>query len=105
MISLLPGQSFVGLMVRQLLQDRLEQGFSDNRRLLPRQNLTPVFDLADEEPVAQQVGEGAAAKRNAPASFARAGGFCLRADAPCLEVAHQFVDAGYLKVPAEDDPD
>ena len=55
MSSLLPGQSPVGLMGRQLLLDRLEQGFIDNRRLLPRQKLNPVFDLADEEPVAEQV--------------------------------------------------
>ena len=53
----------------------------------------------------EQVGEGATAKGNAPACFARARDFCLCADAPCLEIAHQFVDAGYLKVLAEDDPD
>src|SRR6516164_7031494 len=93
MSSLLPGQSPVGLMGRQLLLDRLEQGFIDNRRLLPRQKLTPVFDLADEEPVAEQVGEGAAAKGNAPASFARAEGLGLCADAPRLEVRTNLAGA------------
>jgi hypothetical protein len=50
-ICLLPGQSPMGLMGRQLLLDGLEQGSVQDRRLLSGQDLTPVFDLADEEAV------------------------------------------------------
>ena len=56
-------------MGRQFLLNGLEQGSVQDRRLLPGQDLTPVFDLADEEPVPEEVGEGSSAKRDASAGL------------------------------------
>ena len=57
MICLLSGQGLVGLMGRQLLLNGLEQALIHDRRLLSGQDLTPVFDLANKEPVPKEVGE------------------------------------------------
>jgi hypothetical protein len=59
----LPGQDLVGPVGRQFLLNGLEQGLVDDRRLLAGQDLTPVFDLADEKPVSEEVGEGPIALR------------------------------------------
>jgi hypothetical protein len=64
-VRFLPGQSFVGLMCRQLLLDGLEQGLVDDRRLLPRQDLIAVPDFANEKLVAEEVGEGPSSERDA----------------------------------------
>jgi hypothetical protein len=48
----------MGLMGRQLLLHRLKQALVHDRRLFPRQHFAPVVDLANEEPVAQEMGEG-----------------------------------------------
>ena len=77
MIGFLPGQGLVGLMGRQLLLNGLEQGAVQDRRLLSRQDLTPVFDLADEKTVPEEVGEGSSSERDASAGLARAEDPCL----------------------------
>ena len=61
-VRLLPGQCLMGLMGRQLVLHRLKQALVHDRRLFPRQDLAPVTDLANEEPVAEEMGEGAPAK-------------------------------------------
>src|SRR6516225_4092902 len=71
-VRLLPGQGLMGLMGRQLVLHRLKQALVDDRRLFPRQDLAPVVDLANEEPVAEEMGEGAPAKGNAAAGVAGA---------------------------------
>jgi len=81
-------------MGRQFLLHRLEQGLVDDRRLLPEQDLTPVPDFADEEPVAEEVGEGSSAERDASAGLAAAEGPRLGADVLDPEVPDKFVDAG-----------
>ena len=85
--------------------DSLEQAFVHDGSLLPRKNLALVADLTDEEPVAEEVGEGASAERNAPAGLTR------RTERPRLgtdvfgsEIAHELIDAGYLQIPAKDQP-
>jgi hypothetical protein len=71
MIGLLPGQGLVGLMGRQLLLDGFKQALVHDRRVFPRQHFALVSDLANEEAVAKEVGEGTSAERNASAGFAR----------------------------------
>ena len=76
-ICLLSGQGLVGLVSRQLLLNGLEQGSVQDRRLFSGQDLTPVFDLANEKPVAEEVGEGSSSERDASAGLARAEDPCL----------------------------
>src|ERR1700748_3238983 len=94
----------MGLMVGQLSLDSFKQGLVDDRGLLAGQYLAFVFDLTDKEPIAQEMREGASAKRNAPAGLAGAEGSRLGEDVLGLEVPYQFVDAGDFKIPAEDQP-
>src|SRR5262249_21344176 len=98
-VGFLPGQGLVGLMGRQLFLNRLEQGSVQDRRL---QDLTSIFDLADKEPVPEEVGEGSTSERNASAGLAAAEGFCLGAEVFGPEVPDKFVDAGDLEISAED---
>ena len=42
-------------MIRELLLDRIEQGVVNDRWLLGGQDLTLISDLADIEPVAQEI--------------------------------------------------
>src|SRR6516164_11477794 len=65
-VRLLPGQGLMGLMGRQLVLHSLKQALVHDRRLFPRQDLAPVVDLANEEPVAQQMGERALPKGMPP---------------------------------------
>jgi len=67
-ICLLPGQGSMGLVSRKLLLNRPEQGSVEDRRLLLGQDLTPVFDFADEKPVPEEVGEGSSSERDASGS-------------------------------------
>src|SRR6516165_6058808 len=92
-------------MGRQFLLNGLEQGSVQDRRLRPGQNLTPVFDFADEEPVPEEVGEGSSAERDAPAGLAAAEGPCPGTDVFGSEVPDKFVDAGDLEISAVDHPD
>src|SRR4029077_14573708 len=62
-------------------------------------------DFANEKAVPEEVGEGSSSKRYASAGLARAEGPCLGADVLCPEIAHEFVDAGYLEISAKDHPD
>src|SRR6516225_12224413 len=105
MVGLLSGQDLVGLVSRQLLLNGLKQGLVDDRRLLPGQDLTPVSDLANEKPVAEEVGEGSSAERDASAYLARAEGPCPGADVFGSGVTAEFADAGDLEISAKDHPD
>src|SRR6516162_761520 len=92
-VGFVPGKGLVSLMVRQLLLDGLEQSAVDNGRLFAWEDLTPVFDFPDEEPIAQKVGEGTSAEGNASADLAGTEGPRLGIDVPCPEVPDQLVDA------------
>ena len=50
-----PDAGRVGPLIRQLLLDRIEQGAVNDRWLLAGQDLTLISDLADIEPVAQEI--------------------------------------------------
>ena len=69
-IGFLSGQSFVGLMGRQLLLDRLEQALIHDRWLLPRQDLALILDLTDIEPVAQEIEQRSSLEWDATAGAA-----------------------------------
>jgi hypothetical protein len=74
--------------------------------LLPRQDLIPVPDFANEEPVAEEVGEGPPSERDAPTSLARrVVRSRLGADVFGSEVTDKLVDAGDLEISAKDQPD
>ena len=92
-------------MGRQLLLNGLEQALIHDRRLLSGQDLTPVFDLANKEPVPKEVGEGSSSERDASTGLARAEGPCPGADVSGPEVPDKFVDAGYSQISAKDHPD
>ena len=96
-VRLLPGQCLVGLMGRQLVLHRLKQALVHDRRLFSWQHFALVTDLANEEPVAQQMGERAPAKGNAAAGVARRP---ERSDVFGHEVAREFVDPADLQVAA-----
>ena len=66
--------------------DSLEQGLVQDRRLFSWQDLAFVFDLANEEAVPEEVGEGPSSERDAAAGLARAEGSRLGADVLCPEV-------------------
>jgi hypothetical protein len=105
-IGLLPRPRFMGPLCRQLLLDSLEQAPVHDRRLLSWQNLAFVPDLADEEPVAQNVREGAPAERDASASpSGRAERSCLGADVFGFEIADKLVGAGHFQISPKDQPD
>src|SRR5215831_974626 len=102
MVGFLPGQGLVGLMGRQFLLNGLEQGLVQDRQLLPGQDLALVFDLSDEEAVAEEVGEGSSSEWDASAGLAAAEGPRLGADVSGPEVPDKFVDAGDLEISAKD---
>ena len=75
-----PGQQMIGFVayggaVRPLgegfLPDRIKQRAIHDRRLLARQDLILVFDLADIEVIAQQIVQRAAAERDPTAGRTR----------------------------------
>ena len=100
-----PRQELVGLVTYEgavrplgkcLLPARIKQRAIHDRRLLTRQNLILVFDLADIEVVAQQVVQRAAPERDPAARHTRASGF--GPDVAFSEVPQQFVDTAKFEV-------
>jgi len=57
-------------LIRQLLLDRIEQGAVNDRWLLAGQDLTLISDLADIEPVAQEIEQRSSLEWDATADAA-----------------------------------
>ena len=76
----------VGPLGEGFLPDRLKQCAIHDRRLLARQDLILVFDLADIEVIAQYIVQRAAAKRDAAARCSRGELLCSGSDVAFSEV-------------------
>jgi hypothetical protein len=62
----------------------------------PRKDFAPVLDLANKEPVAEEVGEGASAERDASADLPRAERSRL-GDVLGSKIAREFVQATIVR--------
>ena len=94
-----------GPLIRQLLLDRIEQGAVHNRWLLAGQDLTLVSDLADIEPVAQEIEQRSPLERDATAGATGRKQPCLGADVTFFEISNQGIDAAEFEIALEDQPD
>jgi hypothetical protein len=84
------------------LSDSLKQGPIHDRRLLARQDLILVFDLADIEAVAQEVIQGTPAERDSAAGRSRREQPAFGPDVALSEIPQQFVDTAKFEVSPED---
>src|SRR6267378_890526 len=87
------GVSSVGPLIGELLLDGIKKLSIHDRWLLAGQDFTLVFDLADIEPVAQQIEQRAAFEGNAATGRTGCAQSCLGSDVFISEVSHQRVDA------------
>src|SRR5579871_4832041 len=91
-------------MGRQLLLDFVEQSFVHDRRLLSRQNLSLVCDLANEEAVAKEMRKRSSPEWYPTPCLAGAEGPSLRADVALLEITRQLVDPADFEIPSKNNP-
>jgi hypothetical protein len=59
-----------GPLIRKLLLNRIEEGTVHDRRLLARQDVALISDLADIKPVAQEIGQRSPLERDVTAGAA-----------------------------------
>src|SRR6202790_4116393 len=102
MIRLVAYNGAVGPLDEGFLADCLKQRTIHDRRLLTRQDLILVFDLADIEVVTQQVIQRAAPERDPAARRTRGKQSGFGPDVAFSEVPKQFVDAAKFEVSPED---
>src|SRR6476646_233041 len=105
MVGLATYDGAMGPLGEGLLSDRFKQRSIHDQRLLARQDLVLVFDLADVEVVTQQIVQRAAAERDATAGRTRRELLCFGSDVAFSEVPYQFVDAAEFEVALEDRSD
>jgi hypothetical protein len=70
MVACVADTGLGGPLIGKLLLDRIEQGAIHYRRLLAGQDFTLVSDLADIEPVAQEIEQRSTLERDAAAGAA-----------------------------------
>ena len=92
-------------MVGELLLNCIKKLPLHDRRLLAGQDFTLVFDLADIEPVAQQIEQRAAFEGNAAMGRTGCAQSCLCSDVLVFEVSRQRIDTAEFQVSAVDQPD
>jgi hypothetical protein len=80
-------------LIRKLLLDRIEQGALHDRRLLTRQDVALVFDLADIKPIAQEIEQRSPLEWDAAAGAASCKQLGLCADVAVLEISNQSIDS------------
>src|SRR5260221_899466 len=95
----------VGLLGEVFLPDWVKQRAIHDRRLLARQDLILVFDLADIEVVTQQIVQRATAERDATARRARREPFCPGPNVAFFEIPNELVDAPEFEISSEDPSD
>src|SRR5882724_11423773 len=91
-VACVPDTAPGGPLIRKLLLDRIEQGALHDRWLLAGQDLALVFDLADIEPVAEQVEQRSPLERDATAGGAGCKQPCLGPDVALFEISNQGID-------------
>jgi hypothetical protein len=89
-------------LIRQFLLDCIEQGAVHDRRLRAGQDVALVSDLADIEPVAQEIEQASPLERDATAGAAQP---CLGADVTLLEISNQGIDAAKFEIAPKDQSD
>ena len=92
-------------MVGQLLLHLIEQSPVYDCRLLPGQNFSLVFDLANKEAVAKKVRERSSPEWNATSRLAGAESPHLCVDFAFPKIARKFVDPADFEIPPKDQPD
>ena len=92
-------------MICQLLLDRIEQKAVHDRWLLAGQDFTLVSDLADIEPVAQEIEQRSPLEWDAAAGAAGRKQPCLGADVTLLEISNQSIDPAKLEIAPKDQSD
>ncbi len=95
----------VGPLGEAFLPDCVKQRTIHDRRLLARQDLILVFDLADVEVIAKQVVQCAAAERDATTRRSRREPFDSGSDVAFPEVPNQFVDTAEFEISPVDRSD
>ena len=84
-------------LLRQLGLDVSNSSLVEDRRLLARQDLALEHHLANVEPVAEQIGEGASREPNPADLLSRLQGAPLCDDALTPQVRHEQVEAAELR--------
>src|SRR5258706_6859145 len=105
MVGLAAHDGAVRPLGKRFLPNRFKQRTIQARRLLARQDLVLVFDLADIEVVAQQVVQRTTAERYSAARRARRELLGPCSDVSFFEVPYQFVNAAEFQVSPEDQSD
>ena len=92
MVACIPDAGPGGPLIRKLLLDRIEQGAVHERWLLAGKDLTLISDLADIEPIAQEIEQRSPPERDATAGATGRKQPCLGADVTFLKIANQGID-------------
>src|SRR5437763_15200586 len=90
---------------RELLLDCIKELSIQDRWLLARQNFALVFDLADIEPIAQEIEQRSALEQNAAADSTGCEQPFLCSDILISEVAHHRVHPTEFEIASVDQPD
>jgi hypothetical protein len=91
-------------LIAELLLNCIKKLPIHDRWLLARQDFTLVFDLADIEPVAQQIEQGAAFEENASMGRTGCAQSYLCSDVFVFEIPHQRIDPAEFEVSPVDQP-
>src|SRR5260370_30339096 len=98
MVGFAFGVISVGPLIGELLLNCIKKLPIHDRGLLAGQDFTFVFDLADIEPVAQQIEQRSAFEGNAAMGNTGCAQSYLRSDVSISEVPHQRIDSAELKI-------
>src|SRR6266478_7717199 len=105
MVGFAFGVISVGPLIGELLLNRIKKLPVHDGWLLTGQDLALVFDLADIEPVAQQIEQRSAFERNAAMGSTGCAQSFLCSEVFISEVPHQRIDPAEFEVSAVDQPD
>src|SRR5258707_895095 len=95
----------VGPLIGEPLLNCIKKLPIHNRGLLAGQDFTLVFDLADIEPVAQQIEQRSAFERNAATGRTGCAQSYLCSEVVVSEVPYQRIDSAEFEVSPVDQPD
>ena len=105
MVARITDTGLGGPLIGKLLLDRIKQGALHDRRLLAGQDVALVSDLADIEPVAQEIEQRSPPERDATAGATGRKQPCLGVDVALLEISNQSIDAAEFEIAPKDQSD
>src|SRR6202022_4338286 len=95
----------MGPLIGELLLNCIKELPIDDRWLLAGQDFTLVLDLADIEPVTQQIEQRTAFEGNAAVGSTGCAQSCLGSEVFISEVSHQRIDTAEFEISPVDQPD